>query len=59
MNKNVFKGNWKQIRGQSKAFLGTLTDNNLDRAREAAAAKINKRVTEYETKLQTIIATRP
>jgi uncharacterized protein YjbJ (UPF0337 family) len=77
MNKNVFKGRWKQIRGESKAFLGELTDNDLDRAsgkldvlagilqekygytRKAAADKIDKRVTEYETKLQTIIATRP
>ena len=77
MNKHAFKGRWKQLRGESKAFLGELTDNDLDRAsgkldvlagilqekygytREAVADKIDKRVTEYETKLQTIIATRP
>jgi uncharacterized protein YjbJ (UPF0337 family) len=32
MNKDVFKGQWKQIRGQAKAWWGKLTDDDLDRA---------------------------
>lgn len=32
MNKDIFEGNWKQIRGQAKAVWGKLTDNDLDRA---------------------------
>ncbi len=32
MNKDIFKGKWKQIRGEAKAWWGKLTDDNLDRA---------------------------
>jgi len=32
MNKDVFEGKWKQIRGESKAWWGKLTDDDLDRA---------------------------
>ena len=32
MNKDVFEGKWKQIRGQAKAWWGKLTDNDLERA---------------------------
>ena len=32
MNKDIFEGNWKQIRGEAKAWWGKLTDNDLDRA---------------------------
>jgi uncharacterized protein YjbJ (UPF0337 family) len=32
MNSDVFEGKWKQIRGESKAWWGKLTDNDLDRA---------------------------
>jgi len=32
MNNDVFEGKWKQIRGQSKAWWGKLTDDDLDRA---------------------------
>jgi len=32
MNKDVFEGKWKQIRGQAKAWWGKLTDDDLDRA---------------------------
>ncbi|MBN2119076.1 MAG: CsbD family protein [Anaerolineales bacterium] len=32
MNKDVFAGKWKQIRGQSKAWWGKLTDDDLERA---------------------------
>ncbi len=32
MNNDVFEGKWKQIRGESKAWWGKLTDNDLDRA---------------------------
>jgi uncharacterized protein YjbJ (UPF0337 family) len=31
MNKDVFEGKWKQIRGQAKAWWGKLTDDDLDR----------------------------
>ncbi len=32
MNKDIFEGNWKQLRGQAKAWWGKLTDDDLDRA---------------------------
>jgi uncharacterized protein YjbJ (UPF0337 family) len=32
MNKDIFEGNWKQIRGEAKAWWGKLTDDDLDRA---------------------------
>ena len=32
MNKDVFEGKWKQIRGEAKAWWGKLTDDDLDRA---------------------------
>ena len=32
MNKDVFEGKWKQIRGETKAWWGKLTDDDLDRA---------------------------
>ena len=32
MNKDIFEGNWKQIRGQAKAWWGKLSDDDLDRA---------------------------
>ena len=32
MNKDVLKGEWKQIRGEAKAWWGKLTDDDLERA---------------------------
>lgn len=32
MNKDILEGQWKQIRGEAKAWWGRLTDNDLDRA---------------------------
>jgi uncharacterized protein YjbJ (UPF0337 family) len=32
LNKDVFEGKWKQIRGEAKAWWGKLTDDDLDRA---------------------------
>ncbi len=32
MNKDVLAGQWKQIRGEAKAWWGKLTDDDLDRA---------------------------
>jgi len=32
MNKDVFEGKWKQIRGEAKARWGKLTDDDVDRA---------------------------
>jgi uncharacterized protein YjbJ (UPF0337 family) len=32
MNKDVFAGKWKQIRGEVKAWWGKLTDDDLERA---------------------------
>jgi uncharacterized protein YjbJ (UPF0337 family) len=70
MNKDIFEGKWKQIRGEAKAWWGKLTDDDLDRAagkfevlagvlqekygytRQQAADEIDKRVTEFEDKLQ-------
>ena len=31
MNKDILQGQWKQIRGEMKAWWGKLTDNDLDR----------------------------
>jgi uncharacterized protein YjbJ (UPF0337 family) len=31
MNKHILEGNWKQMRGEAKAWWGKLTDNDLDR----------------------------
>jgi uncharacterized protein YjbJ (UPF0337 family) len=31
MNKDIFEGNWKQMRGEAKAWWGKLTDDDLDR----------------------------
>lgn len=32
MNKDIFEGSWKQIRGEAKGWWGKLTDDDLDRA---------------------------
>ena len=32
MNKDVFEGKWKQIRGEAKIWWGKLTDDDLDKA---------------------------
>jgi uncharacterized protein YjbJ (UPF0337 family) len=32
MNKDILEGQWKQIKGEAKAWWGKLTDNDLDRA---------------------------
>ncbi|MBN2256485.1 MAG: CsbD family protein [Anaerolineaceae bacterium] len=32
MNKDIFEGRWKQIKGEAKAWWGKLTDDDLDRA---------------------------
>jgi uncharacterized protein YjbJ (UPF0337 family) len=32
MNKDIFEGKWKQVRGEAKAWWGKLTDDDLDRA---------------------------
>lgn len=31
MNEDVFKGNWKQLKGNAKQWWGKLTDDDLDR----------------------------
>ena len=31
MNKNVFEGKWKQMRGQAKVWWGKLTDDDLEK----------------------------
>lgn len=31
MNKDVFEGKWKQIRGEARAWWGKLTDDDLDK----------------------------
>lgn len=32
MNKDIFEGRWKQVKGEAKAWWGKLTDDDLDRA---------------------------
>ena len=32
MNKDIFEGQWKQLRGEAKTWWGKLTDDDLDRA---------------------------
>ena len=32
MNKDVFEGKWKQVRGEAKVWWGKLTDDDLDKA---------------------------
>jgi uncharacterized protein YjbJ (UPF0337 family) len=32
MNKDILAGQWKQIRGEAKAWWGKLTDDDLERA---------------------------
>ena len=32
MNRDVLKGQWKQIRGEARAWWGKLTDDDLERA---------------------------
>ena len=32
MNKDVFEGKWKQLRGEAKVWWGKLTDDDLDKA---------------------------
>ena len=31
MNKDIFEGKWKQIRGETKVWWGKLTDDDLDK----------------------------
>lgn len=31
MNKNIFEGKWKQVRGDVKVWWGKLTDDDLDK----------------------------
>ena len=32
MNKDIFEGQWKQLRGEAKSWWGKLTDDDLNRA---------------------------
>lgn len=77
MNKDIFEGKWKQIRGEVKAWWGELTDDDLDRiagkfevftgmlqekygySREQAADEIDKRVSEYESRMKKETVTEP
>jgi uncharacterized protein YjbJ (UPF0337 family) len=31
MNKDIFEGKWKQVRGKAKVWWGKLTDDDLDK----------------------------
>jgi uncharacterized protein YjbJ (UPF0337 family) len=44
MNEDIFKGQWKQIRGKAKEWWGKLTDDDLD--------KVNGRMDQMVGKLQ-------
>ena len=52
MNKNIFEGKWKQIRGAAKAWWGKLTQGKYGYTRKHAVDEIDKRVIEYETNLK-------
>jgi uncharacterized protein YjbJ (UPF0337 family) len=57
MNTDVFEGKWKQIRGEDRAagkldVLTGLLQEKYGYTRERAANEIEKRVTDYETKLK-------
>ncbi len=46
MNKDVMKGQWKQVRGQVKIWWGKLTDSDLDQIngeRERLIGKLQER----------------
>ena len=46
MNKDIFKGNWKQFKGKAKKNWGKLTDDDLDVVEgnsEILAGKIQER----------------
>jgi len=46
MNKDIIKGNWKQLRGQAQQKWGKLTDDDLDRVegnREELVGRIQER----------------
>lgn len=44
MNEDIFKGQWKQIRGKAKEWWGKLTDDDLD--------KVNGRMDQMVGRLQ-------
>ncbi|MGO1468671.1 MAG: CsbD family protein [Tissierella sp.] len=57
MNKDIFKGNWKQFKGKARKNWGKLTDDDLDVVegdQEILAGKIQERygVTKEEAKKQ-------
>ena len=57
MNKDIFKGNWKQFKGKAKKQWGKLTDDDLDVVEGNAdilAGKIQERygITKDEAKKQ-------
>ena len=57
MNKDTFKGNWKQFKGKAKKQWGKLTDDDLDVVEgnsEILAGKIQERygITKDEAKKQ-------
>lgn len=46
MNKDILKGNWKQLKGKAKKKWGKLTDDDLDVAdgdKDVLAGKIQER----------------
>ena len=47
MNKNVFEGKWKQMRGQVKIWWGKLTDDDLDQISGNADMLIGKLQEKY------------
>ena len=63
MNKDVFEGKWKQVRGEVRGWWGKLTDNDLtviDGKRDVLAGKllasyghtkerVEKEIAEFET----------
>jgi len=55
MNKDIFEGKWKQIRGDAKVWWGKLTDDDLDQVAGKLEAltgllqeKYDKRLADFE-----------
>ena len=54
MNKDVFEGKWKQMRGQIKLSWGKLTDDDLDRVQGDMDILIGKIQEQYGTSREAI-----
>jgi uncharacterized protein YjbJ (UPF0337 family) len=61
MNENVYKGKWKQVRGQARAWWGKLTHNNRERVSgkvEKTVGTLQEKIGQTQQKIETENATR-